>query len=305
MKDTILKKEKLKETIKNLTDMGVPEFVGVVTFLLGVIIFAVRTCIYCYERGRFSVFGINPIYIEVESPRILYSFFMYMGIAIMILISNAFFYLCIKKKHGVIGLFAVIVEFIVILTVNGMAVGKTFLQLIPLFDESIHETIQVFKEVLAIELLINLYSIVFAITDWLLVKWKLFNKNEGRPPISIYCLVFLIQMMVFPALAFTYGKQDASEQRNFRVIVQPVSEKQEILSDTYFNYEEGKVAQIMVVLHETTDEYIATYLYNRNDRVELEYDWQITIAKEDVESKYLDDIYAINKQIGNIMITGQ
>lgn len=268
------------------------ENIPIITFLLTIIVFYINVCLYCYEWGRYSFWGINPIYIEIEKAGKIYSFFMYFCIAIIIIVSNYIFYLYLKRKNIVMFINYYILEILIFQLIICMVEEINFWDILieVIKFNLISEFFMMLLKMIIVIFLVNCYGIVLGIMDRK-SKESLFADSKWGVILGISAGIILT-----PLFCFTEGRNEAENKKGFKVIINTVEEKEERREDTYFKGNNG-FSQILVILEENIDNYIVTYLYNNSDgTVELRPGTIMVVDKGNMETRYIENIYGINEK---------
>lgn len=82
-----------------------------------------------------------------------------------------------------------------------------------------------------------------------------------------------------------------NSRTEYKVIICEVTEKSE---SKYCFSGEDKDVSIYPIVYENEDCYILSRIYNENDEIKLDYDYQQIVSKENQETYMISNIYEIN-----------
>ncbi len=253
---------------------------------------------FVYESEYYSAIGIDNIHV-VESEASFYSFIILVGVTLIIFFTNYFVYFCIANKVVLSLVFFGVAEYCALL---GWVFVKSRTSIVEIIVETFRnnlftDALSVFRELLFVVLLLNLYGICFGI-------WKLLSrrKNKGwigtkedwkRPENIKHALILIIVCACVLMIGAAYsGRNAGNEKKNYKVIFEQIEAQENISSRAVYTNDDGSF-YIKAVLFEGEDYFVTAYTYIEvSGEVVIYFEEQEIINKTGVKTVYLEDFYS-------------
>lgn len=294
--------------VKELKRMGKEEFgkfSAIITVLFTIGIWFVKGLWYVFWSGRFSVYNIDRNYINADSENVLLEIIEMGAVLIIWLFVNYVYYRVTFDKDNLRFTWKYFGKKVLFW---GIEMGIVFFCW---FRNSLSNLLELFTEtgwmgVLLVILLmwftcflINLFALEY-IGEIKRIKRKERKKEKTakkRKRRSMKELIFLLGFTAsFELVMFFFlGTQVEQGRSGFKMIMTKVNE------DTETKYsiqsgEEDELYKVFPIVYENGDCYILTRLYKEEGEIKIDYDYQQVIGKENVETTYTNNIFAIEQE---------
>lgn len=313
--DTIYKYFHIEKIIKLINPkiktskdgISITEFCAILTLALSIGLWGIRSIIYTFKLGVFSVYNINKSYLEINDS-FIFQFIQIIAIAIIISVVNYIYATLItinaKKSsfsvpYRIIGFILFhFVETIILLVIIYIPSG---LGIINLFVSLWHSPLK-YKIILGILLfflccIINYIGTI--VSFWHFKDKKNINlqksqsnttKNKNK---KLIILIFILIMFSCSLIISYFLGISTEHQRTwFKVILQPVATNDYYAKKYYLKYESDDKCIIYPVIYENENIYIVSRLYkDENNEIKIEKEYQKTLDKNNVENIYIENIY--------------
>lgn len=283
---------KIINKVKNIFD-ALLQYKSLVIFAVPVVVCIVKLFWGTYMRGRFSVYKIDPSYIDTNNGSFIANVVEITLIIIVFLLSNVVFYfVCSWKKRAIS-----IIGMVCMCFVEGVAI--TYWLFRPI------------KNIVAILFLsilsgiLNINGILYGFDKSKRSTNSKKNKKSARYDIKnkgyiVACIVGVaVLVVVCTCLLYHDGKDYEKSRKSYKVMMKNIVEDTDIKYQIY-SIDDNKKYEIYPVAYESKEKYILCRLYYDNGKIKIDYHYQKIIDKEGQEIRYFDNIYDIS---GNENIT--
>lgn len=283
---------KIINNVKNIFD-ALLQYKSLVIFAVPVVVCIVKLFWGTYMWGKFSVYKIDPSYIDTNNGSFIANVVEITLIIIVFLLSNVVFYfVCSRKKRAIsiIGMVCMCV---------GEGAAITYLLFRPI------------KNIVAILFLsilsgiLNINGILYGFDNSKRSKNSKKNKKkckmryEKRKKYTVVCIVGVAALVMYTCLFYHDGKDYEKSRKSYKVMMKNIGEDTDIKYQIY-SIDDNKKYEIYPVAYENKEKYILCRLYYDNGKIKIDYHYQKIIDKDGQEIRYIDNIYDIS---GNENIT--
>lgn len=295
-----------------------PKIIAICSMLVTITALIIKCMWFFYEWGFFSTYNINTAYIDMNNGGILYSLLGYIGIAILFLISNCIVYFLLIEKKGLGFIIFFLGEVILFFTMVFILANVNILDALKeMIDKQQQmEYLKMFRSTVYFFLMVNVYGLVMSIASLIYkkcinrknkgVRYRNSNEaaeiNRGGYVRALTIIVLIVLVLVESIAMFFMGVYHGNNKKDFKIITERIDPANDSLLSTNSKFkvlDSDEYFQFYAVLFENNSNYIITYLYNVEDKLYINRDYQKIINKENIETRYMKDINNI-KEIYNL-----
>lgn len=110
--------------------------------------------------------------------------------------------------------------------------------------------------------------------------------------VMMACMMVLVTVSIELFFVYFISAKNESSRADYKVILEDADYSKN--NEYVFWISENKATKIYPVVYENKNIYILSRLYNVENSVKIDYDYQKVIGKENVETQRIEDIYSIN-----------
>lgn len=279
----MLKPQEIKE---NIWYKDALKIIAILTIVGTISAFLVKGLWYFYQFGYYKAIGVNQIYIQVDALGSLYEVIGYIGIGALIVLSNYYVFLLVKKRQivGILYCFSMeIIAFFVSVLVGyntsfWSAVNDIFL-------------LKLFREYIVLMILLVFGVITINIPGLYLGITNFFQKSKDDKKIFRNIRFWLVVLVIEGVYIFGVGMVAGYQKTDFKIIIETVENKdRENIDSKYIIPVNEKPSRIYAVLYEDKENYVIAYLYNENGNAKIDKSHQKVISKINIETSYSEDV---------------
>ena len=308
-------------TIYNYANTNFDKFCYLFAAVTLIISWIIRTIGFCYQAGRFSIYGIDNKYIEI-GDNFLFQLMEYVAITIIFLLVNYFYiYFSIqddgtrfnfKRKRNISVL--VSIEMLGLFIMVLISSYTNFMSAInEIKNTNIITWIFILIILLVSTLMINIFGIEFSFSYKKAHKRKKTSDSttpEDQEPkaktdkkihnsVLMYIVTAFIVTSIFILFSFFGGKFEESQRTSFKIIKETVSDDSGTnLENKNYIFLSGQNKYIIYpIIYENDDIYIVSRLYISTDNItEIDYSYQKVIEKNDIPTYQIDNIHSLKSK---------
>lgn len=305
-----------KKKKKNRESIRIKEIITTGTVMMTVSAFLLRTYWYVYQLGYCKAMDVNWNCIAIDSETAIFHVLYYLGAALILVAINYFVYICVIRKQYKI-FFAVLLIELLILTLVVFVLSNVRLK--NFIDEMIYENnvknfVSFLGQELLIIVLINVYGIIIGTLDICshrehdehLLSCEKHNSNSKykkrkdsiRENTLLHIIICVVLVIVVEwGVIYCFGLNSGNNQRAYKYILEKYEDNglKDKREERYvFTIGDCNV-KIYPILYENSKNYIISYLYKNESGCQIEKTHQRIVAKENIETRYTDNLFAINE----------
>lgn len=280
------------------------KFSAIITVLFTIGIWFVKGLWYSFWSGRLSIYNIDRGYIHVDNDSVLMEIIRMGAVLIIWLFVNYFYCRFIFDKNDLRFTWKrfgkkILFWGIEMVLVSWLLLSNSQTNPLELFRETgLGGIISVFFLMWLTCLMINLFALEYIYgvkrEGRKRKKEKIVNRRIRR---SVKEIIFTFGFTVSIELVmfFFLGTQAEQSRNEFKMIMTKVEEDTETKYIIQSGVDKEKYT-IYPVVYENEDCYILTRIYKENEEIKIDYDYQKVISKENVETKYTNNIFSIEQE---------
>lgn len=276
---------KIINKVKNIFD-ALLQYKSLVIFAVPVVVCIVKLFWSTYMRGKFSVYKIDPSYIDTNNGSFIANVVEITLIIIVFLLSNVVFYfVCSRKKRAIR-----IIGMVCMCFVEGVAITCW------LFRQIKNIVAILFLSILSG--ILNFNGILYGFDKNKRSTNSKKNKKSARCDIKnegyiVACIVVVAVLVGCTFLFYHDGKDYEKSRKSYKVMMKNIVEDTDIKYQIY-SIDDNKKYEIYPVAYESKEKYILCRLYYDNGKIKIDYHYQKIIDKDGQEIRYFDNIYDIS-----------
>lgn len=276
---------KIINKVKNIFD-ALLQYKSLVIFAVPVVVCIVKLFWGTYMRGKFSVYKIDPSYIDTNNGSFIANVVEITLIIIVFLLSNVVFYfVCSRKKRA-----------ISIIGMVGMCFGEGVVFMYLLFRQIKNIVAILFLSILSG--ILNFNGILYGFDKNKRSTNSKKNKKSARCDIKnkgyiVACIVVVAVLVGCTFLFYHDGKDYEKNRKSYKVMMKNIVGDTDIKYQIY-SIDDNKKYEIYPVAYESKEKYILCRLYYDNGKIKIDYHYQKIIDKDGQEIRYFDNIYDIS-----------
>lgn len=284
---------------------------AVIAALFSIGIWIIKSLWYAYQSGRFSVYGIDRCYINLDNENIFLQVIQLVAIVVVWAFVNYIYYkISISeddaKGHWKRKLKLLLFWLLEMLVLAGIVIIMAKIKIPDLIQEMTPKyVIYMLFALFLLSLMINIYGIEFSV-DYKIAKRKINKKgaemNEGSTGnkeisyqrIRDIAVIIIATIAIEMGVVYFLGVKFESDKQDYKIIMTESDLKD--TSEYCFYYGElGCGYEIYPIIYENQDSYIVSRLYKDEGKIKIEYEYQKILAKDNIETFKVDNIYKIRK----------
>lgn len=276
---------KIINKVKNIFD-ALLQYKSLVIFAVPIVVCIVKLFWGTYMRGKFSVYKIDPSYIDTNNGSFIANVVEITLIIIVFLLSNVVFYfVCSRKKRA-----------ISIIGMVGMCFGEGVVFMYLLFRQIKNIVAILFLSILSG--ILNFNGILYGFDKNKRSTNSKKNKKSARCDIKnkgyiVACIVVVAVLVGCTFLFYHDGKDYEKSRKSYKVMMKNIVEDTDIKYQIY-SIDDNKKYEIYPVAYESKEKYILCRLYYDKGKIKIDYHYQKIIDKDGQEIRYFDNIYDIS-----------